>query len=528
MLYSDKRITREEWGEMISESAKERGGLHLTALLLMVAGAAIAIMLACGATGAWADEEEEADSFGPITDVSDGVDESSDQESNSQAMTDEEVPAAFPGVAFDKKEMEIKVGSAVLVGFAPEAADAESDDEKRAVWHESWKEAVDSAEIDLSDESGWLKGVDDDDESIDYSAITGIVTQDKEVFELMGEFPEWKVDDEGTEYRWWYGLLGVAKKTGDTELQIVYRDAEGINHVLDECKVHVIDEADVELSDENDDAQDVEASLVSEPEAEAVEASEDQGLESKSSTAVSISTMANSSDSTASTDKSDTSASTNANSSSTGSSTTTGNTSSTNSAYPKEIFKTLQGASLSGSLLANDQNAEKALALLGDSANFHLVIETKTTLDDVPEKALSTLASNNGISVAERLGVKVVDANNTEATVSGMNLTVKIAADNAIKALDPSSVQVWYVAADGTTEKKTAKLNGGYLTFETTHLSDFVVMGKAASSSTGASTSGKTGLPQTGDNMAYLAIVLAFIAGFAASSALNARRRMKE
>ncbi len=541
----------------------------------------------------------------------------------------EDAGTVLPG-AFAKDEYTVKVGETVVVGFLPEASDADSDDEARAKWHDEWLKAVNSAGADLSSESGWLEAEDSEGNAIDYSGITGIVTSDKKTFELFGEFPEYKVDDEGVEYRWWYGLLGKAQKAGDVELSIAYYQEDGEVLVADTCTVHVVEpsgtkraaakgakaasEPDAEgagtevktaesgQDPESTDSKDANGSTdgtagadgaskgadtagAYEGASKGADATSDGSSATKdgssttadgSSTATDGSattttgsdtttdgsaTSTTGSDATTSTTGSGTTSSSSGLTSNSATNTTsglssnsaTGTSSSISSTgsnglsskdattstlvtdSSKQLLSTPSGSKIAASLYSDDPDTQNAFAEYAKSTTLSLQVEVKDKFGDAAETSLSSIARTANVQVAERLDVKVVDANGQTVDIKDMKLVVRVSADDAVKALDAKSVQVWYVDESGSTEKSTAELVNGYLNWSTTHLSNYAVLGTKATSGSGTNTNanstattGKSGLPQTGDSTVFVAVALAFVAGFAASSALNARRRIRE
>lgn len=568
-----------------------------------VIAVAVVLALACaiGSHLAWAEQSAE-DDFGEISDapaaIEDAVGEtpkaadpagfedagavgetpraadSAESEDADAASTEEPPARAVPqeqddgGEAalageFAQQEYTVEVGQTVAVGFLPKGSDADSGDEARAKWYAEWKAYAEENAVDLSSESGWLVAKGSDGNVIDYDGITGITTSDKAVFDLFGEFPDWKTDDNtGVEYRWWYGLLGKAQKAGDVTLAIVYRQADGTDLVAAECTVHVV-EPKKDATEKGDDAADgvspVGAGLSSQNDSGLsdgskggadAQATDNEGPSGVSSTGGASTTASGGTTATASGLSSTASSVTGSGlSSSSGVSSGTGSAglsskdakggsgaASDESAYPKELCATAPGEAISASLLADDAASEEAFKKLSGSGEYVLVVQAKDKLGDEAEKSLAAIANTGKVQIAKRYAVSVVDSSGKTVNLSGMKLTVKISADDAVKALDAKSVQVWYAAEDGSTEQRTAKLESGFLSFQVEHLSDYVVMGAkdasgsgaAAASTSGLSSSNKSSLPSTGDGLALVAVALAFVAGFSASSALNARRRMRE
>lgn len=530
--------------------------------VLAALAALLALACAAGASLAWAEPDGEGDPFEEVSDVAgpgDGDDAARETDAVSRvavtSQSDEANGAAAegdpageseedsaeggetseaPAWAFAKDERTVEVGETVLVGFAPSEGDAKSDDRQRAKWYGDWKVSVQNSSVDMSAQSGWLVA-EADGEKLDYDGIVGITTSDEETFELFGEFPEWKVGEDGVEYRWWYGLLGKAKKAGDVKLSIMRSASDGSIEAVGECTVHVVEPAKTAAAAPSKSRAAEQPGSSSSAAISAQAADESASAGSESASAVSVSTQ---SEQSASSSGLTSKSATNGASGLTSKSASAASAQSADAAYPKAVATTASGSKHSASLLANDAASEAALAKLAGTGELSLLVDSPAKLGDAAETSISALAKTGNLQIAERLSVTVVDERGKEVPVSGMNLTVRVAADDAVKALDASSVQVWYAAQDGATEKKDAKIADGQLSITTDHLSDFVVLGtKASTAGSGAASTGTSGLssnsssknlPQTGDSMVYLAVALAFVAGFSASSALNARRRIKE
>lgn len=156
------------------------------------------------------------------------------------------------------------------------------------------------------------------------------------------------------------------------------------------------------------------------------------------------------------------------------------------------------------------------------------------------QKALDELKAS-GLTVADVLDIHFANGKGEEIVVNDENgnlvLTVKIKLTEAMKMLDPATIQVIYVADDGSTEEKETWIEGDYLCFKTNHFSTYAVTGRS-SSETGAGNGsdsenddeaidvplGKGGLAPTGDPVAYASLAFS-LAGVAAGAVLVVARR---
>lgn len=201
---------------------------------------------------------------------------------------------------------------------------------------------------------------------------------------------------------------------------------------------------------------------------------------------------------------------------------------------------------VSASVEANNTATLDAVKAAAEAAGDDLVLSVQdvTDLTEAARASIVGLASD-GKSIAGQFDIHFATATGGKEVVvnkdanGNLAMTVRIALTDAMKALDPNSLKVWYVADDGKTEEKTTWVEGGNLCFVTEHFSNYVVTGEppvgaaaagdangAASESVGATKPKAAVLAQTGDALPPIACaVCAGLFGAVAALAL-ARRKL--
>lgn len=180
-------------------------------------------------------------------------------------------------------------------------------------------------------------------------------------------------------------------------------------------------------------------------------------------------------------------------------------------------------SSIPGASITVAGNSEKMQELKQPGVN--LVINEITGTGDAPTQ------------VAGALGVYEIELRAGDGSVlsvdgaDGVTLTVKIPLTNAMRAADPSTLAVYYVADDGTLTAKETWVEGDFLCFKTTHLSTYLVRSVSSvqpqqPDAPAADADGDEELAETGDPS--LAVIVA-AAGAAAAAlaggcALNRKR----
>ena len=119
--------------------------------------------------------------------------------------------------------------------------------------------------------------------------------------------------------------------------------------------------------------------------------------------------------------------------------------------------------------------------------------------NNLPEAAQQAIASLQSVQkkVAEVLDVSLRDGAGEEVSVDftddGLSMTVRMLMTDAMRALDPATLKVVYVADDGTVEEKQTWVEGDYLCFATEHFSTYVVTGSEPKAPDSGSTDGSSG-----------------------------------
>lgn len=149
--------------------------------------------------------------------------------------------------------------------------------------------------------------------------------------------------------------------------------------------------------------------------------------------------------------------------------------------------------------------AVRAAVEAADDKQLVLSVQDVADLTEAARASIVSLASGE-THIAGQFDIHFATASSGQEVVinkdadDNLLMTVRIALTDAMKALDPSTLTVWYVADDGTTEKKTTWVEDGNLCFTTEHFSNYVVTGElAGAGSTGGNV---TGGSATGGNAA--------------------------
>lgn len=164
-----------------------------------------------------------------------------------------------------------------------------------------------------------------------------------------------------------------------------------------------------------------------------------------------------------------------------------------------------------GSVKLDDKTLRAILNTAGEATNMELVLENVGTdrLNEKQDVALDGQKVYGGYEaylICETTGKRVSDFKGGVAT-----LRVPFTVPNG---LDADKFSIWYIADDGKTEKLATHYAGGYLTWDVSHFSDFVIIYEDAPEDTpdepdtpdlpdipdAPQTPAAVGEPQTGDH----------------------------
>ena len=164
-----------------------------------------------------------------------------------------------------------------------------------------------------------------------------------------------------------------------------------------------------------------------------------------------------------------------------------------------------------GSVKLDDKTLRAILNTAGEATNMELVLENVGTdrLNEKQDVALDGQKIYGGYEaylICETTGKRVSDFKGGVAT-----LRVPFTVPNG---LDADKFSIWYIADDGKTEKLATHYAGGYLTWDVSHFSDFVIIYEDAPEDTpdepdtpdlpdipdAPQTPAAVGEPQTGDH----------------------------
>lgn len=201
----------------------------------------------------------------------------------------------------------------------------------------------------------------------------------------------------------------------------------------------------------------------------------------------------------------------------------------------KEVAATSSTSGFAASASATDsETAGKIAALEEENGSLSLIVQAIDGMTQPVKEALEALSAA-GSMVAETFDIHFADNQGNEIEIKqgdGMTITVKVKMTDAMRALDPGTLKVCYVADDGTVEEMPTWVEGDLLCFITTHFSNYAVVGQPLSA---GDDSGQTPIPlakgdgsslaSTGDSAAPLAAV---VVAFAAFVLLMVSRRLRQ
>lgn len=122
-----------------------------------------------------------------------------------------------------------------------------------------------------------------------------------------------------------------------------------------------------------------------------------------------------------------------------------------------------------------------------------LLVQDAQDLTEAAQKAVESLQTENG-KVADVLDISFQNGEGDEVKVDlsddGLTMTVRVKMTDAMRALDPTTLKVVYVADDGTTQTKTTWVEGDNLCFTTEHFSTYAVTGNERQTQGGGEGSG--------------------------------------
>lgn len=206
----------------------------------------------------------------------------------------------------------------------------------------------------------------------------------------------------------------------------------------------------------------------------------------------------------------------------------------------KELASASSDSGFVASVVADDANTVKALEEKIGS-KFNLVVNSAAVTAPV-QKAFDGFQAA-GLTIAETFDIHFSKDNGDEIVINDddVSLTVKIKMTDAMKALDPATLLVSYIADDGTVEKKETWVDGDFLCFKTSHFSTYAVTGRPSvvsgsdggdggnGESTAVTPLGKKkeGLAPTGDRSASVAGTIVLACVVAGLSVAFARRKVR-
>lgn len=200
----------------------------------------------------------------------------------------------------------------------------------------------------------------------------------------------------------------------------------------------------------------------------------------------------------------------------------------------EEVASSSDDSIVSAVAEANNLATLEAVQAAAEAAGDKLVLSVQE-IADLTEAARASIVSlaSGETHIAGQFDIHFATASSGQEVVinkeasDDLLMTVRIALTDVMKTFDPSTLAVWYVADDGTTEKKTTWVEDGNLCFTTEHFSNYVVTGELAGSTDGADEDAKTAvLAQTGDALPLAAGVVCAGALCAVAALVVARRRL--
>ena len=162
----------------------------------------------------------------------------------------------------------------------------------------------------------------------------------------------------------------------------------------------------------------------------------------------------------------------------------------------KEIAATEGDSAYQASVEVSSPAAAEQLDKIaqGNGGSLSLAVQGA---QDLTESAQQTITSLQGgqTKVAEILDVSLRNADGGEVAVSleDGTMTVRLRMTDAMRALDPKTLEVSHVADNGAIEKKPTWVDGDDLCFATEHFSTYVVTGSERQTSGGEIGGGSAG-----------------------------------
>ena len=162
----------------------------------------------------------------------------------------------------------------------------------------------------------------------------------------------------------------------------------------------------------------------------------------------------------------------------------------------KEIAATKGDSAFQASVEATDSAVANQLNQIAQNngGSLSLAMQDAKELTGEAQKAIATLQGATA-RVAEVLDVSFLGANGAEVPVKLDNgqMTVRLRMTDAMRALDPKTLEVSHVADNGAIEKKPTWVDGDDLCFATEHFSTYVVTGSERQTSGGEIGGGSAG-----------------------------------